>query len=79
MGWQNEKYPAHEGYLIGYVLRDGCAPDGNCTENYSRRPRARRGTMARGVWRALRLAVAALGTATARGMGTGHRVGLRGG
>lgn len=27
MGWQHEEYGAHEGGVIGYVVRDGCAPD----------------------------------------------------
>ena len=25
MGWMNEEHAAHEGYVIGYVARDGCA------------------------------------------------------
>lgn len=27
MGWQLEEYGAHEGCVIGYAVRDGCAPD----------------------------------------------------
>lgn len=25
MGWEYEEHAAHEGYVIGYVARDGCA------------------------------------------------------
>lgn len=27
MGWQHEEHGAHEGGVIGYVTRNGCAPD----------------------------------------------------
>lgn len=27
MGWLYEEHAAHEGYVIGYVVRDGCAPE----------------------------------------------------
>lgn len=26
MGWTDEEHPEHEGYPVGYIVREGCAP-----------------------------------------------------
>jgi hypothetical protein len=27
MGWQHDEHPDHEGYLVGFVTREGCSPE----------------------------------------------------
>lgn len=79
MGWFYEQHAAHEGYVIGYVVRDGCAPEAGLYRElgYPRDDGDRQVACNRSRLR-LWLAFSAMGAAPPGEMGTVLRVGVRG-